>query len=373
MEDRLVTVAIHTYEKAQILKSVLEANGVDASIHNVNQILPVVSAGVRVRIRESDLPKALSIIEEMNNAQAVQEAVAEELQKKPHEILVPVDFSDYSQRACAFAFSLAEKTEAEVVLLHSYMNFGASSSIGGVISYERTVDDEVRKANFERAEKEMLGFERQLREQIEMENLPNVKFSTKIREGIPEEEILHYVKRHAPMMIVMGTRGKSQKDMELIGSVTAEIVERAWVPVFAIPENTVIKSFNDIRNIACVTNFEDKDLIAFDKMMSILKPFKFKVHFVHFCQNSSENLWSEIKLSGIRTYFAKYYPELEFEYNVLKGNDLLSVLDDFVQENSIDVVSMNTHKRNIFARLFNHSIARKMVFHTDTAMFVFHS
>ncbi|MBQ1970213.1 MAG: universal stress protein, partial [Paludibacteraceae bacterium] len=301
MEDRLVTVAIHTYEKAQILKSVLEANGVDASIHNVNQILPVVSAGVRVRIRESDLPKALSIIEEMNNAQAVQEAVAEELQKKPHEILVPVDFSDYSQRACAFAFSLAEKTEAEVVLLHSYMNFGASSSIGGVISYERTVDDEVRKANFERAEKEMLGFERQLREQIEMENLPNVKFSTKIREGIPEEEILHYVKRHAPMMIVMGTRGKSQKDMELIGSVTAEIVERAWVPVFAIPENTVIKSFNDIRNIACVTNFEDKDLIAFDKMMSILKPFKFKVHFVHFCQNSSENLWSEIKLSGIRT------------------------------------------------------------------------
>ena len=200
-----MTVAIHTYEKAQILKSVLEANGVDASIHNVNQILPVVSAGVRVRIRESDLPKALSIIEEMNNAQAVQEAVAEELQKKPHEILVPVDFSDYSQRACAFAFSLAEKTEAEVVLLHSYMNFGASSSIGGVISYERTVDDEVRKANFERAEKEMLGFERQLREQIEMENLPNVKFSTKIREGIPEEEILHYVKRHAPMMIVMGT------------------------------------------------------------------------------------------------------------------------------------------------------------------------
>jgi hypothetical protein len=155
--------------------------------------------------------------------------------------------------------------------------------------------------------------------------------------------------------------------------VTAEIVERAWVPVFAIPENTVIKSFNDIRNIACVTNFEDKDLIAFDKMMSILKPFKFKVHFVHFCQNSSENLWSEIKLSGIRTYFAKYYPELEFEYNVLKGSDLLSVLDDFVQENSIDVVSMNTHKRNIFARLFNHSIARKMVFHTDTAMFVFHS
>ena len=38
MEDNLVTVAIHTYEKAQILKSVLEANGIETYIHNVNQI-----------------------------------------------------------------------------------------------------------------------------------------------------------------------------------------------------------------------------------------------------------------------------------------------------------------------------------------------
>ena len=50
MEDRLVTVAIHTYEKAQILKSVLEIHGIDAYIHNVNQILPVISAGVRVLV-----------------------------------------------------------------------------------------------------------------------------------------------------------------------------------------------------------------------------------------------------------------------------------------------------------------------------------
>ncbi len=65
MEDNLVTVAIHTYEKAQILKSVLEAHGIEAYIQNVNQILPVVSAGVRVRIRESDLARALGVIEAM--------------------------------------------------------------------------------------------------------------------------------------------------------------------------------------------------------------------------------------------------------------------------------------------------------------------
>ena len=62
MEDKLVTLAIHTFEKAQILKTILETEGIEVYIHNVNQIQPVVSAGVRVRIKESDLPHALRII-----------------------------------------------------------------------------------------------------------------------------------------------------------------------------------------------------------------------------------------------------------------------------------------------------------------------
>ena len=44
MEDKLVTLAIHTFEKAQILKTMLETEGIEVYIHNVNQIQPVVSA-----------------------------------------------------------------------------------------------------------------------------------------------------------------------------------------------------------------------------------------------------------------------------------------------------------------------------------------
>ena len=61
MEEKLVTLAILTYTKAQILKNVLENEGIETYIHNVNQIQPVVSSGVRLRIKESDLPRALKI------------------------------------------------------------------------------------------------------------------------------------------------------------------------------------------------------------------------------------------------------------------------------------------------------------------------
>ena len=42
MEDKLVTLAILTYAKAQILKNVLENEGIEAYIHNVNLIQPVI-------------------------------------------------------------------------------------------------------------------------------------------------------------------------------------------------------------------------------------------------------------------------------------------------------------------------------------------
>ncbi|MCX6307658.1 MAG: universal stress protein, partial [Bacteroidia bacterium] len=50
MEENLVTVAIHTYERAIVLKGILESKGIEVCLHNVNLIQPIVSAGVRVRI-----------------------------------------------------------------------------------------------------------------------------------------------------------------------------------------------------------------------------------------------------------------------------------------------------------------------------------
>ena len=50
MEDKLVTLAILTYAKAQILKNVLENEGIEAYIHNVNLIQPVISSGVRLSL-----------------------------------------------------------------------------------------------------------------------------------------------------------------------------------------------------------------------------------------------------------------------------------------------------------------------------------
>lgn len=308
MEDKLVTLAILTYAKAQILKNVLENEGIETYIHNVNQIQPVVSSGVRVRIKESDLPHALKITES----------------------------SAWLSEEDVFNYQLSDEENVRSILQKVHADLNALSD--------------------------------KVKEKVASGEFPDIKYTCVLREGIPEEEVLRYTKEYRPRIIIMGTRGKSQKDIDLIGSVTAEVIERSRVPVLAIPENTPFKQFSEAKRIAFITNFDQRDLIAFDSLINNLKSFKFSVSLIHL--SDVQNTWNEIKLAGIKEYFQKQYPQLEIYYDVVKNDNLLSSLDSYIKSNHIDIITLTSYKRNIFSRLFNPGIARKMIFHSDTPLLV---
>ncbi len=359
-KDKLVTVAIHTYDEAQKVKVLLENSGVEAFIHNVNLEQPVVAAGVRVRIKESDLAKALGIIERMY--------LEPDFQPKQNKILVPVDFSDYSLKACDIAFPLAAKTHAEIVLLHVYFN-PVYNSIPFFDSTPYSIkDDEVLRRIVTQSTADMHNLSNILKRKMDANELPQVTFSTRIQDGIPEEEIISFCKENNPNMIIMGTRGKDRKELDLIGSVTAEIIERSKVPILTIPEDNTV-DFNNIKNVAFIANFSDKDLIAFEKLTEFLKLFNPTTHLVHF----SDTSLSVEQLDGVKSYINRQYPNLNIKYSSIDDTDILNDLDKFIKTNKIDVVSLNSYKRNIFSRLFNPSIARKMVFHSNTPMLIFQS
>jgi len=45
-------------------------------------------------------------------------------------------------------------------------------------------------------------------------------------------------------------------------------------------------------------------------------------------------------------------------------------VEKYVENNNIDLISLSSSRRNIFARMFNPGIARKMLFHSDTPILV---
>lgn len=373
MEDKLITLAILTYSKAQILQSVLENEGIESYIHNVNLIQPVISSGVRVRIKESDLPQALKIIESSSwlSSEILQEESPEPA--KASHVLIPIDFSAYSLKACDFGFRVAAKMQVEVVLLHVHFtpiyipSLQYSTDHYGIPPIENSAS--IRSV-IETIHKELDDLVKVIDKKIEDGIYPKVKYTCMLREGVPEEEILSYARHEKPLIIVMGTRGEHQKDLELIGSVTAEVIERSPVFVYAIPEQAPSKSIEDIHKVALFTSFDQRDLIAFDSLITTFKDNHFEVTFIHINSHEQKRTWNEITLAGIKEYFKKQYPQLEFNYLAVDEAHLLNNLDQFVQENKIDVICTSNYKRNIFARLFNPSIARKMLFHANTPLLV---
>ena len=369
MEDKLITLAIHTFEKAQILKTILETEGIEVYIHNVNQIQPVVSAGVRVRIKESDLPHALRIIEDNK---WFEEPVEEEVVDTTKKILIPVDFSDYSLKACELGINYASVVDAEVMIMHAYFSpyFPSAIPMGDTLAYHTDEEGSVQHI-LQRVKVDMGNICDYINQKMESGELPKVKYDFVLREGLPEEEIIAYSKEYRPTLIVMGTRGKSQKDIDLIGSVTGEVIEVNKAPVLAIPENVPFTDLRDARNIAFATSFNQRDLVSFDKFMELVKGLDLNIHLFNI--STSRDEWNEIRLTGIHEYLKRQYPEAKISHTVLADGDLLLAIEKFVREEQIDVIALSSYRRNILARMFNPSIARKMLFQTDTALLVIDS
>jgi nucleotide-binding universal stress UspA family protein len=369
MNDNLVTLAIHTFEKAQILKTILETEGIEVYIHNVNQILPVISAGVRVRIKESDLPYALRIIEDSKWLEEAQEEKTVANQEK--KILIPVDFSDYSMKACEIGFHYADRAGAEVVIMHACFSpyFPTSIPIGDTLAY-RIDENESTKELLKQVQADIESLSDQLRHKMDTGALPRVKFECILREGLPEEEIISFSKAHRPVLVVMGTRGKNQENMDLVGSVTGEIIEVNKVPTLAVPENVPFNDLSKVTRVAFATSFNPRDLIAFDSFMKLMRSFHQKIYLFNI--STSHDGWNETRLSDIRKYFKKQYPDADIVYTVLDDGDLLLAVERFVRDNQIEMIALTTHRRNVLARMFNPGIARKMLFHTDTPLLILH-
>ncbi len=358
-KDRLITVAIHTYAKALILKTLLENEGIPVVINNVNLIQPIVSSGVRVRIHESDLPLALKIIEQMTQ----RDVDVMEDKNKPH-VLIPVDFSEYSKKACQIGFDFAKQINGRVILLHSYIAMPYA-----VAMMPFTEEDYDFKKKMETAHQKMNDFERMIKNEIAKGTLPGVKFSCKVEEGVPEVSIVECAERENVALIVMGTRGKNKKEAELIGSVTAEVLDAAKFPVFSVPEHMDSYKTDDIKNVVFFSNLIQQDLLSFDIFARLFAGKKLKVTIIP-VEEQKKDEKSRKYLDYLVQYCENNYKDFDFKIEHISNKNYIDDFGTYVKEDNIDLILIPNKKRNIFARLFSPSVAHKMVFYSDIPLFV---
>lgn len=359
--NRLITLAIHTYERALALKLQLEQAGITAVLHNVNLSEPVVSAGVRVRIREKDLPTALTVVESESTPTPSASPTAD------RKILIPVDFSAYSVKSCIIGFEYARRYHGSVVLLHAYMNAERKFTLPfGSDRYDRggTSDSTLRA----KAILAMKNFRSKLEKMIVDGELANVAFVTAVREGMPEHCVLSCAEEVNAKLIVMGTAGTSQIERAALGSVTAEVLDACKFPIMAIPKDAEAQRLAKVKNVAFFSNLTPGDLLSFDLFSHLLSVKQMKVSIVHVEDKKGNQPFTQEAKEQLMKYCAEHYPQCDFQMTEMKLNADLDEFRKFTEQKNIDLIVIPNKKTNIFARLFNPSIAHRVLFASDTPL-----
>ncbi len=365
--DRFITVAIHTYEQAIALRSLLEREGVETQFRNVNIESPVISSGIRVRIKESDLPLALRIIE---NKEIFADPLSAPLTSQHSPVIVPVDFSTASAHATDVAFRIAESHGAGIVILHSYIDPYVAGNLqltaSGTYEYGDQAD---RQQALAAAETRMRHFAGQIKDKIKSGLLPAVKFETCVVEGVPEDAITQYAKANNPFLIVMGTRGAKKKEIDMIGSVTAEVLDKCRYSVLALPDpDGSAAKFNPGR-ILFFSNAGQDDILALDTMHRAFPRAGAKVKITSIPGRKRESALQS--LQALCDYSSQNFKGYTFETDAHALQDIIEqakagqrALSDF------DMIVVSNKRKNIFSRFFSPSLAHRVLFATDMPMLV---
>lgn len=369
MKNDLLTLAIHTVPKANILKQILEDSGITVFLENFERSDNELCSGNRrfVKIKSNDLTKALAIIEE-NRLFSYNDKQTQAIDDGRRRILVAVDFSDYSLKACQIAFSIAKEVNAKVKILHVYHNIYYPSHLPFADSLKKNPDEGL----LNKTRRQMLSLCMDIDGKIAEKKWDSINYSYSLREGLVEEEIESFVHEYKPFLLVLGTKGENNNQSSILGSVTADVIEMINIPVLAIPESTPINSTKDIKHVVFLTSLQSRDFNSFSILLNNFITNKdVKITLMHVKKTSKEDeKWIETQLQNIGEHFKGIYPQLNITYKLIDSTDIVQSVNEYVEKENVTIICLNTRKRNLLERIFLPSVSRKVLIDSDKAILV---
>lgn len=137
-------------------------------------------------------------------------------------ILVPIDFSEASDKALDYAVDLAKRLDARVVLMHAF----EIPLVG--------FPDGVLAATAEIAGRILTASQKALDEAIEKRKGTGVEITPLLKQADPRDAIVGTAKELGADLVVMGTHGRRGLARALIGSVAEAVVRTSSVPVLTV-------------------------------------------------------------------------------------------------------------------------------------------
>ena len=262
------------------------------------------------------------------------------------QIIAPVDFSDNSTNALAFAAELAKRTVSRLTILHIMQ------------SREQENDAEKKLKSIEAGLKKTFGTE--------------LKCETSLMHGNLVSGMKKIIASKNPDLIVMGTKGATGLKRILIGSNTVSVMAKTKLPVLVIPEQAKFKNFlrTGKNRIVLAT---DLDELSNEEALDILKEIslmiiKPKVRILGVRpKNTRLNFFEKLEGSRLISFFN---PEMESERITVFSDDVISGINFYLRKHEdTGLVAMIARNSGL---LIQKHYTRAMASHTHLPLLVLH-
>ncbi len=278
-------------------------------------------------------------------------------------ILIPVDFSDVSQNALEYGVAFAESINANVTLFHA-VSYPGADPLAPAYDHSATVaQSELINQREDIARDNMQKQVDQLKERMSLKGTIDYVIAV----GFPVDEIMRVTEENDYHFIIMGTKGESNYEDTILGSITSNVIRKSNLPVLAVPEGT---SYNGISHIAYATNYHEGDKEALHKLFQLSQKFQnTKITALH-VQTEDENV--EENANQLKQIIEKEPYGENVIMDTIESEDIETGINEYIRSNNVDIVAMLMRNMGFIRRMFDPSITKQMAFHSEVPLLVFH-
>tara|TARA_B100000809_G_scaffold235608_1_gene253946 strand:+ start:19 stop:852 length:834 start_codon:yes stop_codon:yes gene_type:complete len=273
------------------------------------------------------------------------------------KIIVPIDFSEYSEHALKAAALLSKKIDVEIYALHmlDLQEFNLSHSLD--YSQEQGV------FFLKLAEKKLQKF-------LQKDFLKEVKVVPLIKRYKVFSEVNAIAKEINADLIIMGSHGASGLKEFFTGSNTEKVIRYADIPVLILKNE--LKNL-DFADIVIATDFSDETILAYKGILTFLDFLGARKHLL-FVNLPNEKFKTTPEMDTLANNFlmsAEGNVDRLINANFVCARTVEEGILSFSDAVGADLIALITHGRKGLAHVFSGSISEDISNHSALPIITF--
>lgn len=270
-------------------------------------------------------------------------------------IIVPVDFSKYSENALKVAAQLARKENATIVTVHM-LGLSDANLIKEGNGMEGMFLIKLTQKRFE--------------EFLDKDYLEGITIHQTVKNYKIFSELDDVAKEHQADLIVMGSHGSSGLQEVFVGSNTEKVVRTASVPVLVIKNEYDFTSTTAV--FAC--DYKLESLEVFKKAIRLFEALGIHVKLVYINlpgENYRSTKQIELQIVDFLVHLDKENTILPEDIMIYSDYSVEQGVFNYAKKVNAGVIGIPTHGRRGLAHYFSGSISEDIVNHSQIPVITF--